>query len=214
MACSLRPKRGGDCQRSPTDKFAPQPVACRTCNLQPVAYQHRSQRRHNSKAPNEFGLLSPKTRYATPCPRRHCSRRPDKITGCQQENKPNFPPPTDLRLLSPKMRWATRCNVSPAASLRTTAIETTSALCRPKRLSRHNSPRDNNPPAVQRRSQRRRPSDYFPSRCKCWSRNSSIFARQWRLTFVSRSIVWGQPSTRSYSYGTLAALSLSTSSSA
>lgn len=41
------------------------------------------------------------------------------------------------------------------------------------------------------------------------SRNSNILAMQWRLTFSSRSIVWGQPSTRSYSHTTPAALSFS-----
>ena len=124
-------------------------------NLSPVAYQHRSQRRRNSKAPNEFGLLSPKTSFATPC---HGDTVREDRTGSQDVNKKDqtkLPTSNRLTISVTKMRRATQCNVSPAASLPTAATETTSAFCRQKRDWRHNAPRDNNPPAVQRRSQRR-----------------------------------------------------------
>jgi hypothetical protein len=128
---ALVPKRAGE-SRAPTDKFAPRTL------VSPVAHPYRSQRHHNSNPPNDFRLLSPKTRSATECPTRHNSPRRSPRRCRQNRLRPRRPTKTRWPSRPPWPPWPTRQNQSFFYSPRTTTDSYSPQLhrqfCRPSQI--------------------------------------------------------------------------------
>jgi hypothetical protein len=120
---------GGSTTRSPNE------APCR-----PVASRQHDRRHSNSNTPNNFGLVSPKTHQATP--RRHAT---ELGAGRRSRKRLNHKEPKRSSLFAPSPRGNTT-NDAP-----TPTRPTTSALCRQKRIRRHQATRDTIRPATRRR---------------------------------------------------------------